>query len=218
MAFLQPCLAHNRPNRQVRIASALELVPDAATAVERILTIHSQATETEQSDGATWYSAAYDIAHLVGDIGGWSPRQGAGIIAALSPQCSWDENIARALAYAHDGSVGSYSDSTLKCAAIAHGADPADVLRGRKVRSFFRNILGIESAVTIDRHAVAIVYGNTLSNNDRILERPGTYTYIASCYRTAARQLGIAPSTLQATTWLAWRRIKAIDYDNTEVF
>ena len=87
------------------------------------------------------------------------------------------------------------------------------MLGGRKVRSFYRNILGIDSAVTVDRHAVAIVYGRPLSDREiKLLERAGAYTVIASAYRAAARRLGIAPSTLQAVTWLAWRRLKAVDY------
>jgi len=180
--------------------------------VGRILAIYDEATESEHIDGAGWYPAANDIARLVGDIGGWSADAGAGIIAALSPQCSWDENIVRALAFANGETVGAFSDALSKAERIAAGESPADVLGGRKVRSFYRNIVGHESAVTIDRHAVAIVFGRSLSNAEtKLLGRAGTYTVIASAYRAAARRLGIAPSTLQAITWLAWRRIKNLD-------
>jgi hypothetical protein len=210
MAFLAPCKPNNRAGRQRAIALTTGLVPDAATAIDRIRATYDLATESEHLDGESWYPAAGEIAELVGAIGGWSARQGAGIIAALSPQCSWDENIVRAIAYANGETVGATADSVRKCDAIAAGADPADVLGGRKVRSFFRNIVGIESAVTIDRHAVAIVYGRPLSDREiKILERAGSYTLIASYYRAAARQLEIAPSTLQAVTWLAWRRLKS---------
>jgi hypothetical protein len=82
------------------------------------------------------------------------------------------------------------------------------------VRSFYWNILGHASHVTVDRHAVAIVYGRALSDREiKILERCGAYAYIAASYRAAARSLGLEPSTLQAITWLAWRRLKGLDYD-----
>ena len=213
MSFLKPCKPSNRPGRQRAIAATVELVPDPATMADRIAEIYSLATDAEHLDGAAWYPAAREIAELVATIGGWSTSAGAGIIAALSPQCSWDENIVRALAYANGESVGATADSVRKCDAIARGEDPSTVLGGRKVRSFYRNILGIDSAVTVDRHAVAIVYGRPVSDREiKLLERAGAYTVIASAYRAAARRLGIAPSTLQAVTWLAWRRLKAVDY------
>jgi hypothetical protein len=160
-----------------------------------------------------WYSAASDIATLVGDLTKTSPIHGAGIIAALSPQCSWDENIVRALALANNENVGAFGDALRKAEAIRLGAHPLSVLGGRKVRSFFYNISGHKHHVTIDRHAVAIVFGRALSDSEiKVLERCGAYTYIASIYRAVARSLDIAPSDLQAITWLARRRIKGLDY------
>ena len=209
MTFTAPCLPANRPNRQRRIASVLADLPDAATMDARIASVLAQATDDERLDGEAWYLAARDIAALVGAIGGWSAEAGAGIVAALSPQCSWDENVARALAFARGDDVGGLGDGLGKATKIAAGAHPLDVLGGRKVRSFYHNIIGHTHHVTVDRHAVAIVYGRPLSDREiKVLERCGAYAVIASAYRATARRLGLDPSTLQAITWLAWRRLK----------
>lgn len=213
MTFTAPCIPRNRPNRQRRIAGVVAELPDAATMGRRIDQILAQATPDEHLDGAGWYPAAHDIATLVGKIGGWSTLAGAGIVAALSPQCSWDENVVRALAFARGEEVGGLADGLAKAAKIAAGGHPLDVLGGRKVRSFFHNIAGHEHHVTVDRHAVAIVYGRSLSDREiKVLERCGAYAAIAAAYRASARRHNLAPSTLQAITWLAWRRLKNVDY------
>ncbi len=216
--FLAPCKPCNRPQRQRRIASAVSELPDHSTMVARILGVYDAATDDEHSDGRQWYPAANAIARIVGDGLGIGTDGGAGIVAALSPQCSWDENVVRALAFADGDSVGGLADGLRKAVRIGAGEHPAAVLGGRKVRSFYANIIGNVNAVTVDRHAVAIVFDRPLSDREiKILERPGPYTMIASAYRAAARRLGIAPSELQAVTWLAWRRLKGFDWENEAV-
>ena len=210
--FLAPCQPKNRPNRQRRIADAVETLPDAATMVDRLESILSRATDDERLDGAQWYGAAQTIARIVADGLDLPLTHGAGIVAALSPQCSWDENVNRALAFADGDDVAGMPDGLRKAKAIASGQHPATVLGGRKVRSFYANIVGCHNAVTVDRHAVAIVFDRPLTDKEiKVLERPGPYSVIAAAYRTVARRHGIAPSTLQAITWLAWRRIKGWD-------
>ena len=208
---VSPCLPRNRPNRQAVIARTVAKLPDAATMAARIDAVLAQATDSEVIDGHAWYGAAASIARIVADGHGIDQSSGAGIIAALSPQCSWDENIVRALAHCDGDMVGATADSLRKADAIASGGRPVDVLGGRKVRSFWRNIDGRDQYVTVDRHAVAIVFGRALSDREiKILEKLGAYTIIAAAYRAAARRHGIAPSTLQAITWLAWRRLKGL--------
>ena len=206
-----PCLPRNRPNRQAVIRRTVATLPDPATMAARIDAVLASATESEVIDGHRWYKSAADIARIVAAGHDIDQSAGAGIIAALSPQSSWDENITRALAHADGDMVGAFGDALRKADAIAAGGRPADVLGGRKVRSFWRNIDGRDQYVTVDRHAVAIVYGRALSDREiKVLEKLGAYTIIAAAYRAAARRHGIAPSTLQAITWLAWRRLKGL--------
>lgn len=206
---VSPCLARNRANRQRVIARTLAQLPDAATMAARIDDVLAQALPSERADGAQWYPAAASIARIVADGHGIPERSGAAIIAALSPQCAWDENIVRALAHADGEPSGAMADGLRKADDIGAGKDPSDVLGGRKVRSFWRNIGGHEAYVTVDRHAVAIVCGRALTDREiKVLEKLGAYVWIAAAYRAAARRHDLAPSTLQAITWLAWRRIK----------
>lgn len=210
--FLAPCKPHNRPNRQRRIAAACSELPNHATMVARIEACLAAAADDEHSDGRQWYPAARSIAQIVASGLGIPVEHGAGIVAALSPQCSWDENVVRALAFADGDDVAGLADGLGKAKRIAAGEHPETVLGGRKVRSFYRNIIGQHSAVTVDRHAVAIVFDRALSDREiKILERPGPYSLIAAAYRSVARRHGFAPAELQAITWLAWRRLKSWD-------
>lgn len=214
---IDPCKPHNRAHRQTVIARALDLLPAGADAVAAIEAVYAQALESEHLDGAVWYPSARHIAESIGATLGLTVEAGAGILAALSPQCSWDENVARAFAFVDGAESGAFEDALGKARRIADGADPLSVLGGRKVRSFYRNILGADQYVTVDRHAVAIVCGRSLSDREiKVLERIGAYQSIAAAYRTVARRHGIAPSTLQAITWLAWRRLKGLPAHETD--
>lgn len=207
--FLAPCKPCNRPQRQRRIAHAAGRLPDHATMVARIEALLTQATDDERLDGAQWYGAANHVAKAVADGLGVDVEAGAGIVAALSPQCSWDENVVRALAFADGDAIGGLADGIRKAERIAAGERPGTVLGGRKVRSFWQNIIGNTSAVTVDRHAIAVVFDRALTDTEvKLLERPGAYTLVAAAYRTVARRQGLPASTIQAITWLAWRRLK----------
>lgn len=213
------CAPAQRKRRQRAIAETVALLPSADDALSNLFAVYDAASNEEHKLGARWYSEALSIAESVADVAGAyergtsCARYGAGILAALSPQRSWDANVDSAWLYAETGADPlACADQLRKCAALDAGADPVDVLGGRKVRSFFANILRPEhaGAVTIDRHAVAILFGRNLSEREtKVLERVGAYQYCAGIYRTAARRLGVLPCELQAVTWLAWRRLKA---------
>jgi hypothetical protein len=162
-----------------------------------------------------WYAAAHEIAaDLSPSI---TTAAGAGIIAALSPQIGWVDNVAaaRLTAAGEDEltitAAGALGENVRKAIAIRNGARPADILGGRKVRSFFANIYRptTAGAVTIDRHAVAIaLYGigaPSAAVSDKYLERAAAYQWIAAAYRAEARSFGILPHQLQAIAWLAHR-------------
>lgn len=219
MTFSAPVLPHNRPHRQSRIAHNRHLLVTPSEATANIETVLATATDDEWADGLAWYSSAHDIAETVGRLL-W-PRarnrsvatvKGAAIVAALSPQTSWDENVVRALAFARGEEVGGLQDGLTKASRIVDGESPNLVLGGRKVRSFWHNIVGNGHAVTVDRHAAAIVVGRPLTDASvKCLERIGCYAQIAAAYRSVARKHGIQPCQLQAITWLAWRREHAWD-------
>lgn len=213
MAFLPAARGTGRKARQRAIGRNVAGPLGPASSVLRSHIAHCalEASPAEQDAGLGWYSCANEIARELGPI-----TESAGIIAALSPQISWSTNVALAkLIYngADDSeliALGTYDDSVSKARRIYAGELPSSVLGGRKVRSFYRNIVLPDRAgpVTIDRHAVSIaLYGiGGPRPSDKYLERAGTYTYIASAYRAEARAFGILPHQLQAICWLVHRR------------
>lgn len=184
------------------LADTLDPSPDM---VGRILAAYDRATDAERTAGAEWYPTAHRIAQSLPGVE--TVITGAGILAALSPQLSWADNVAGARNLCETGSALPAA-LTLHCdraSVIRNGAAPLSVLGGRKVRSFYRNILEPHraGAVTIDRHALAIASPHS---SGRVLERAGGYAYVAGCYRTAARSLSLLSQEVQAITWLCHRR------------
>jgi hypothetical protein len=213
MSFMTPTTAPYRARRQASIADVRASLPSSDEMVDRIDAIFAQATEAEVTQGLGWYYQAHSLADEIGRRAGLDLEAGAGLMAALSPQCSWAENIARAWEAAETGAATGMGDQTRKAERILSDEDPGTVLGGRKVRSFYRNIVDPDQAgaVTVDRHAVSIVFGFSVDDRTvKVLERGGAYVLVASAYRTVARRHGMTPCQLQAVTWLVWRRLKGI--------
>ena len=191
--------------------------PTRRTMVRRIEAIYAQATPQEVDEGMYWYAKAHAIARSLDP----DPAIGAGIIAALSPQLSWGNNVKAAKALvAGIRPTRPLPASIAKAERIHGGEAPAAVLGGKKVTAFYANILDPQDAltVTIDRHAVALATGWSPMEGTLLLGRKGGYEAVADAYRHAARRLGILPSQVQAITWCAWRRINNIWHASEDVF
>ncbi len=159
-----------------------------------------RASNEDWDEGKRWYRDAHNYALRLGP-------HGPGVIAALSPNNHWDRN--KEMAYeackqGHAKGVGHTGLCETRATAILLGAQPLDVLGGRKTRSFYRNISepDREGPVTIDRHAFEVAGGS----NVRDLERIGVYAQIAGAYRAAGRQMALRPQEAQAITWIAHRK------------
>jgi hypothetical protein len=213
--FLPPAVGSGRRARQtaIRASIARELRTYPVSVLrENVRTCYRLAHESERTSGMGWYPVAHELASELGE----GVSTGAAVIAALSPQIGWLANIsaARSLvasrSHEEAQSIGALGDGISKALAILEGSPPSLVLGGRKVRSFYRNILypSRAGAVTVDRHAVAIALHGIggRSPSDKWLERAGTYALVASIYRSEARRAGILPQQLQAICWLAHRR------------
>lgn len=208
-----------RAGRQQRIRINIDRL-DVYAMAERIMDVHALSTDEERAAGATWYEDARAHADRLARKHGVTLRQAVGIIAALSPGCSWDRNLVLAehMLITADCSH-PYGDAISKARRILQGEDPNLVLGGRKVRSFYRNILypALPGPVTIDRHAMAICVATEQGKrggsiiDPKELEGWGTYQLYALAYRIAARKLRYAtPHQCQAVCWLTWRRLDFI--------
>ena len=195
------------------------LAPELRPNVENIVNTFFSASDEDLAAGMEWYSVAH--AHAVRIAGDDGAAIGAGVIAALSPQLGWTYNLELAeRAFRDEKASGCVGANTNKANSIMwHYADPLDILGGQKVRAFYLAILEPHhvTAVVIDRHAFDIAVGRVTDDvTRRVLARVGVYEIFADAYRAAAHIISeafgetVAPSAVQAVTWLAWRRNKGI--------
>lgn len=183
-----------------------DLLPSHDLMVANVLHTYERATRKQLVEGLHWYENANTFAAR---ISGGNARQGAGVIAALSPQKRWlDNQYLAARAFETGVAKGQVFRANGVAQRILDGEDPDVVLSGPKVRSFFSLIADPENPVSVcvDRHAHDIAVGAVTDEKTRkILERKGGYDYLASVYTAAANVIGIVPSSVQAVTWCHWR-------------
>lgn len=189
--------------------------------VDNILAPYRAARPEQIAAGLAWYADAHTFALSIanGDL-----VKGAGVIAALSPQTSWAQNMVLASrAFVEGFASGQTGANVEKANRILNGESPDEVLgwnnpkakSGHKVRNFFRNIVDPTGPeCTIDRHAFDIAVGfETDSATRGQLGRVGQYDIFADCYREAAKILGVPVAVVQAVTWVVWREAKGLDLD-----
>lgn len=197
--------------------------------LRRLQAIYHSADPLTRQAGHNWYQDAHRIAselaakhnapeshakHAVTLV------QVVGVIAAISPGCSWERNveyadqILRAFTLGRSvPKVGTYGQKNVdKCKRILAGETPLDVLGGRKVRAFYANILNpaCEAEVTIDRHAIGAA--RNLRGDSAAIVTDWQVKYIACQYKTLATRLGVLPHQAQATVWLQWRAGQEIPF------
>ena len=201
--------------------------------VRNILRVWARATEDERVDGATWYARAHAIARSHSDDTGHELTTCAAVLSAISPNNSWGTNVAQAremLWSTSDDELTAVSVSTydagLKARKILRGELLAECgkttqrrthafchgraySRAPKTSAFFRLIRdgGNDYDVCVDGHAYNIYAGVGRTLKDAGSLNAGQYREAAEAYRAAAEIAGVPPHVMQATTWLAQRRI-----------
>ncbi len=197
-----------------------------------ILGIWHLATSEEKLAGAEWYSTAHVEACRLAQTYNVPLVVSVGVIAALSPNNRWERNLADAQnlieAYMRGDDVTNvkvctYHAMRAKAWAIlnlGHQAIYNEVviaLHGRKITSFFENIMGEdgwgagEARCTIDGHARNIAYGERLTlTGGKFTIGKREYAALQELYREAAREVGVPAYVMQAVTWVTWRRMHNI--------
>ena len=191
---------------------------------KNIIAIYKLANPSEIKHGLTWYVNAHTDCKKIAIELDLPIHIIIGVTSALSPNNKWERNIinAKDLCKAFiDGQdmdsikVSTYHKMKRKAWSILEQMPSYDetikILNGKKIVSFFKNISGDESDITIDGHARNIYYNDrqgltTPNTNIRKLE----YLDIQKAYLRASKKLGIKAYELQAITWVVWRRIHGI--------
>lgn len=167
------------------------------------------ATARQWQEGTRWYPRARYLAETILPFNpDLTAKHGAGIIAALSPQANWDENVRQATALCAGETIHNTDDRLGKAYEILGGSDPADVLRGPKESAFYASIADpIESRqACIDRHMVRAALAVDSDREIRLwIGRAGVYDGIADCIARVADRAGIPVAACQAIIWTVIR-------------
>ena len=191
---------------------------------KNIIAVYKMATPDEIKQGIEWYLNATSDCKNIADRLRLPLHIVIGVVSALSPNNKWKRNVVNAdelcTAFINGQDMDSIKVSTYhkmkqKAWSILRLMptydDAVTILNGKKIVSFFKNINGDESEITIDGHARNIYY-----NDRQGLTTPNTnikkseYADIQVAYLRASKKLGIKAYELQAITWVAWRRIHGI--------
>ncbi|USC17020.1 hypothetical protein [Rhodococcus sp. 11-3] len=208
---------HNGPTVEVvgpraresrRPADALGRVFGLSTraVVANILAYYDAASDEQRAAGVEWYETARDHAAIISWQHSAPIENVVAVISHLSPQTAWDVNLAGAYSLYSDGTAARcMGDNIARAKRAMHARDPFATFGddAPKTKSFYRNILGDDSYVTIDVWALRAAVGRNVEESR--LGRVGAYDALAHCYRIAAARRGIAPSAMQAAVWVAIR-------------
>jgi hypothetical protein len=184
-------------------------------ATKHIATYARRATRKQWLAGSEWYNEANEFCTKLADYENLPVASVAGCLAALSPQCSWPNNLRACLSMVKTRRTPSVVMSSKvnegKAFSIVHeGLRPEEVLGGLKVSAFYANILNprYSKAVTVDTHAARAAFDKTLLSSKEVsfAFRAKGNRVIQQAYRNVAKRYKILPCKLQAVVWL---RVKA---------
>lgn len=190
---------------------------DHEEAVTRVIGWLRQASPADAATGASWYGNAYRTADQIATATKLPIDLVATVIAHLSPQTRWADNVAHAwhiLTGSEGKPVGAIGDNVARAVASITGyyggADPLESFgpKAHKTRAFARAILGDVDSVVIDvwaaRAALLPDYAFRDGSGDevgKILRRAGVYAAVADVYTDASARTGINPCAVQAIVW-----------------
>ena len=174
-----------------------------------ILSVWNETTLKERHD---WYSSANEYCLRLCEEFKLPLAKVVGVVAALSPLRTWEQNKVIAKEFIATGDCGHVRVFKNKAADImVNGCTPDEVLlilNGNKIKSFFTNIHYPDKLdeVTIDRHAISIALGRKASNTELRGITDKQYEFFVEAYKAAAAKVGTTPSLMQSATWVHYRK------------
>lgn len=169
---------------------------------------------TDESERHDWYKNANKLAEIMADVQDTQMTKVVGVIAALSPLKTWEQNLVCAREFIMTGDTGHMKQFIQKARDIvkSDGSDEEilDILNGRKISAFYLNIMYYDKAdyLTIDRHALSVALGYWIEESDYAGMTAAQYDFFVQCYVLAAVKAGVSPLRMQSATWVKWRKIK----------
>lgn len=169
--------------------------------------------------GREWYNIANQIAKNEVIRGKYNLAQVVGVIAALSPLKSWEQNVTLARQFIREGKrAGTFKAMVNKADKILSLENPSkdevvEILNGQKIVNFFLNIYfpNKDVAVTIDRHAIGVaILGLDRVSLDakELAPTKAQFEFLVHCYKWAAAEYDLSAIQVQAITWEHFRKLK----------
>lgn len=201
--------------------------------VKNIIDMFHLSLPREKNEGANWYLSAHKYAKELSIKYNKDLFVVSGIIAALSPGITWEQNKIDAETFLRHKKAkkkidkayfSTYGPNVLKAVKIYKATNLQDVhkiLRGKvgfKTANFFVNIFcpNYDKAVTVDRHAYKIANKNASGGGVSLTAKK--YRETKEAYLIAGKQLNVSAVKLQAITWVAFRRINGISKNEVNPF
>jgi hypothetical protein len=176
---------------------------------QNLLSLYDKRTLQDETLGQSWYPRAHAIVREWADTYSYSIATVACVIAAVSPQCTWERNLIIADDILADRAISIGGALHVNIAKARHIlADRSGQITpyfpyGPKVASFAVNLAGDYSHATIDTHAMQAALNDVQATYTL---KWGPYAVFAQCYVNAAKIVGIEPATFQAILWHVWKR------------
>lgn len=168
--------------------------------------------------GQSWYSNAKNEAFILASKYSTYIEVTASVIAALSPRNKWEWNLQDA-----DNVLSHVFINTplKKCTTFTFNVNKAiklcdenlshierlSILNGIKVKSFYLNILGIDTAVTIDTWIDLAFSGKYKKMKKRKNLTLTRYKKIENIFFKLGQEYQMKPYALQAIVWLQFQKM-----------
>lgn len=179
------------------------------------------ADETDINEGRLAYFRYHEVVKRLAAFYDVPFPKAVAVFAALSPNVDYNgclRSTATLLKGWSDGvdvnlmRVSTYNHCRDRAFLYLEGVDFLATVSGKKIRSFYMNILNPLDPwpVTMDGHAVNVWRGRPVLLKSVV----GDFHYetVADDYRRVARDVGLLPNQVQSITWFAWKRIHNIVY------
>jgi len=177
-----------------------------------LLKIWEQCTEEDKFD---WYSDANSWADLMSQNRDITVSHVCGVIAALSPLKTWQQNLKLSAKMIQTRKSVGHTRLCNKKALYVLKSDGSDesileILKGNKISAFYLNIKYPKNGkyLTIDRHALSCLLGYWVTDDDYRGITKSQYEFFVQVFQWTAQSLNVNPLLLQSSTWVRWRKIK----------
>lgn len=194
--------------------------------LRNVIKVLNLADETDISEGRVSYFRYNEVLRNLAEHYDTPFDRTVAVFAALSPNSDYHGNLRSAASVLAGWKAGidcdrirvvTYNHCRDRAFAYLNGTSFLATVTGKKIRSFYLNILNPldPEPVTIDGHAVNVWTGR----RKNLKEVVGGWNYdrVAGDYRAAAKRVGLLPNQIQAITWFTWKRIHNIQYPGRQL-